>query len=537
MSPTLITNKDKSQANLADSFSIIAKNFLLLPGIARDLNEAVQSIVGIVKQKGGEAKESPDEKFIAEKDFQAAEKVKPPTPIKKEEPTKKKGILGDIIENILSPRKMIQNVIKNVKVFFKPKNIMKLLGKIALPALAIYSIGNGIVDAFKTYQETGSIWEAWKASQVGIIGSFLEVVTFGLIGKEEIKAFQDWELEALSNLGNKIKEYFGKFTDWLGEKWDGIKRLFGFDVKPKEVPSPQQEQVVTPEILKGKKVEEKKDAQQQAADLLSKPVITPGEPPPPTPEVQPSAPVPTVLAPVPTAKAPTKAAKEEVIIPKPTQKISGMEDVKKMVIRHEGIRDYVYQDSVGLWTVGVGHLIGDGKSLPPELEEYKKSGTKRFSQQEIMNLFEQDFAHHVEIAERGPGYMSANDSAKGGFIDLSFNLGKWWTVMKQAAKRAAGGDYVGTAEELKDSKWFTQVGNRAKEVTSLIASAGNVGQGDKLTVASNDVAVGQRQQAKPQTPMVVNAPTTNNTNIVNNQSATQAKDKTTPTNMVLARVA
>lgn len=532
MSPTLITNKDKSQANLADSFSIIAKNFLLLPGIARDLNEAVQSIVGIVKQKGGEAKESPDEKFIAEKDFQAAEKVKPPTPIKKEEPTKKKGILGDIIENILSPRKMIQNVIKNVKVFFKPKNIMKLLGKIALPALAIYSIGNGIVDAFKTYEETGSIWEAWKASQVGIIGSFLEVVTFGLIGKEEVKAFQDWELEALSNLGNKIKEYFGKFTDWLGEKWDGIKRLFGFDVKPKEVPSPQQEQVAVPEILKGKKVEEKKDAQQQAADLLSKPVTLPGEPPAPTPELQPPAPVPAVLA-KPAPKTPTAIAKSPEAaepIPKPTQKISGMEDVKKMVIRHEGIRTKPYKDSVGLWTVGVGHLIGDGKSLPPEWD-------REFSQQEVMNLFEQDFAHHVEIAEKGPGYMSANDSAKGGFIDLSFNLGKWWTVMKQAAKRAAGGDYVGTAEELKDSKWFTQVGNRAKEVTSLIASAGNVGQGDKITVASNDVAVGQRQQAKPQTPMVVNAPTTNNTNIVNNQSATQAKDKTTPTNMVLARVA
>jgi len=530
MSPTLITNKKEQKDNLADSFSVIAKNFLLLPGIARDLNEAVQSIIGIVKQKGGEAKEGPDESFIVEKDFAAAEKVKPPTPVKKEEPKKKKGILSTIMENILNPKKMIQSVIKNIRVLFNPKNVMKLLGKIALPALAIYSIGNGIVDAFKTYQETGSIWEAWKASQVGIIGSFLEVVTFGLIGKEEVKAFQDWELEALSNIGNKIKEYFGKFTDWLGEKWDGIKRLFGFDVKPKEVSVPQQEQVVTPKVLEGKKVEERKDAHQQAAELISKPVTLPAEPPPPTPEVQPPAPIPSVLAKpkVPTAIAKAPEAGEP--IPKPTQKISGMEDVKKMVIRHEGIRTKPYKDSLGLWTVGVGHLIGDGKSLPPEWN-------REFSQQEVMNLFEQDFAHHVDIAEKGPGYMSANDSAKGGFIDLSFNLGKWWTVMKQAAKRAAGGDYVGTAEELKDSKWFTQVGNRAKEVTSLIASSGNVGQGDKITVASNDVAVGQREQQKPQTPMVVNAPTTNNTRIVNNQPASTPKDKTTGSNMVLARVA
>ena len=53
MSPTQVT--DKPQVNLAESFSIIAKNFLFLPSIARDLNEAVQSIVGIVKQKIGRA--------------------------------------------------------------------------------------------------------------------------------------------------------------------------------------------------------------------------------------------------------------------------------------------------------------------------------------------------------------------------------------------------------------------------------------------------------------------------------------------------
>ena len=66
MSPTPVTDKENKKNSLADSFSLAAKNFLLLPGIARDLNEAVQSIIGIVKQKGGEAKEGPDEKFIAE---------------------------------------------------------------------------------------------------------------------------------------------------------------------------------------------------------------------------------------------------------------------------------------------------------------------------------------------------------------------------------------------------------------------------------------------------------------------------------------
>ena len=97
MSPTPVTDKENVKSNLADSFSLAAKNFLLLPGIARDLNEAVQSIIGIVKQKGGEAKEGVDEKFIAEQDYKTKEKLKAPTVVTEEKSTKKKGILGFVI--------------------------------------------------------------------------------------------------------------------------------------------------------------------------------------------------------------------------------------------------------------------------------------------------------------------------------------------------------------------------------------------------------------------------------------------------------
>ena len=34
----------------------------------------------------------------------------------------------------------------------------------------------------------------------------------------------------------------------------------------------------------------------------------------------------------------------------------------EMLCHHEGVRRKPYQDCIGLWTVGVGHLIGDGKS-------------------------------------------------------------------------------------------------------------------------------------------------------------------------------
>lgn len=59
----------------------------------------------------------------------------------------------------------------------------------------------------------------------------------------------------------------------------------------------------------------------------------------------------------------------------------------KMIKHHEGVRLKPYQDPIGLWTVGVGHLIGDGKTLPiewfrtltiDEVDELLKSDLRKF---------------------------------------------------------------------------------------------------------------------------------------------------------------
>jgi len=206
-----------------------------------------------------------------------------------------------------------------------------------------------------------------------------------------------------------------------------------------------------------------------------------------------------------------------------------MEDVKKMVIRHEGVRNEPYKDSLGLWTVGVGHLIGNGKSLPD-------SWNRKFSNDEVMNLFEEDFSHHVKIAQETPSYDKANEGGKGAFIDLAFNMGKWWPKWPGTKSKLENEDFAGAAEGLKDSKWYTQVGGRAQEIVALVAQADD-GKGQKIAQASNSVAVGQREQQKPTTPIIINKPTTNNTNVNTTQLASAPKDKTTGSNMVLARAA
>jgi lysozyme len=153
------------------------------------------------------------------------------------------------------------------------------------------------------------------------------------------------------------------------------------------------------------------------------------------------------------------------------QPIGSIDDTKKMIIRHEGIRYRPYKDSLGLWTVGVGHLIGNGRSLPPDMN-------REFSHEEVMSMFNQDYEHHERAAQQIAGYGRLNTNGKAALVDLTFNMGpKWISKFPNTAKALAAGDTEGAASGLENSLWYRQVGNRAPEIVSMIrAGAGPEGQ-------------------------------------------------------------
>lgn len=55
----------------------------------------------------------------------------------------------------------------------------------------------------------------------------------------------------------------------------------------------------------------------------------------------------------------------------------------KLIKHHEGFRNRPYRCPAGLYTVGVGHLIGDGKSLP-------ESWNRIFTEEEIDGILKRD---------------------------------------------------------------------------------------------------------------------------------------------------
>lgn len=141
-------------------------------------------------------------------------------------------------------------------------------------------------------------------------------------------------------------------------------------------------------------------------------------------------------------------------------------DIKKMIMGHEGIRYEPYKDSEGLWTVGVGHLIGDGRSLPPQYN-------RKFSHEEIMAMFDKDYDKHKQLAQSNvPNFNKYDSMGQGAFIDLTFNQGGGWPKkFKKASEYIAAGNTFGAARELENSLWYRQVKNRGPEIVNMVENS------------------------------------------------------------------
>ena len=111
-----------------------------------------------------------------------------------------------------------------------------------------------------------------------------------------------------------------------------------------------------------------------------------------------------------------------------------------MLKHHEGVRCKPYRDCVGLWTVGVGHLIGDGKSLPDEWN-------KTFTMEEVDALLRKDLGRF----ERGVQKFCPVPLKQGEFdalVSFSFNLGLGVLQRSTLRQKILRGDKTGASEEI-----------------------------------------------------------------------------------------
>jgi lysozyme len=124
---------------------------------------------------------------------------------------------------------------------------------------------------------------------------------------------------------------------------------------------------------------------------------------------------------------------------------------------HEGRINHAYQDSLGYWTIGVGHLI-----------DPRKGG--RLPEHIIDALLEYDIAvHWQELEEALPWVTELDKVRQTVLLDMAFNLGiKGLLGFKRTLPAVKAGRYQEAASRMLQSLWARQVKTRAVRLSRMM---------------------------------------------------------------------
>ena len=149
--------------------------------------------------------------------------------------------------------------------------------------------------------------------------------------------------------------------------------------------------------------------------------------------------------------------------------------LKTQLVKHEGKKNHVYNDTLGHPTIGVGFNLdrGDAKGKIEALGlnyAQVKAGTQDLTDDQVFSLLDGDMDMAISDSKSVfPKLTDLSDVRQRVIVDMMFNLGK--TKFEKFMKMISAvkiGDYAKAADEMKDSTWYTQVGNRGKTLVKMM---------------------------------------------------------------------
>lgn len=133
-------------------------------------------------------------------------------------------------------------------------------------------------------------------------------------------------------------------------------------------------------------------------------------------------------------------------------------NVRGLIQLHEGRVAHVYFDSLGLATIGVGHLVDErkGGGLPELI---------------IDALLDYDIELHTnELYSALPWVQELDPVRQAVLIDMYFNLRSNLLGFKETLRQFQAGNLDAAAAAMLDSLWAKQVGTRAIRLAEMTRS-------------------------------------------------------------------
>jgi len=133
--------------------------------------------------------------------------------------------------------------------------------------------------------------------------------------------------------------------------------------------------------------------------------------------------------------------------------------LKTQLMDEEGYRQFVYADTQGVLTVGIGrNLVTTGLTVG-----------------EAMYLLDNDIVRcENDLWRLCPFYRDLDNARKLALIDMTFNVGiQSFLGFKAMIAAIQAKDYHRAAEEMRSSLWAKEVGKRAEHL-AMIMETGNL---------------------------------------------------------------
>jgi len=152
-----------------------------------------------------------------------------------------------------------------------------------------------------------------------------------------------------------------------------------------------------------------------------------------------------------------------------------IKDVAKMIERHEGKRNKVYLDSFGIPTIGIGFNLNrdDARERLSSVGlDYNqiRNGSQSLTDEQVYHFFKEDLNEAIQTAQSFlPNFYEHPAKIQEVIINMAFNLGpNKLAEFKKFKEALLDKDYRTAADEMINSEWHGQVGDRSIELENIM---------------------------------------------------------------------
>lgn len=147
----------------------------------------------------------------------------------------------------------------------------------------------------------------------------------------------------------------------------------------------------------------------------------------------------------------------------------------EMIKYDEGTRVKLYKDTVGLYTIGVGHCLQTTNKVEAIQKLDKKFGRTTsglITEHEVEELLLEDIQRTILDIQSNKTlsrlYNSLDSNRKFALINMCFQLGVTGVAsFRKSVALLVNSNWTEAEKELKDSLWYCQTKDRAERVISV----------------------------------------------------------------------